>query len=70
VRGLSGNPWEEAYEGEPNCFEVPYGVGGYGLELDQPLFIIWRISLDEATRTGLSYAEIVYDRAIKFDPEK
>ncbi len=55
-------------EGDPHCFEVPYDMGGYGIELDQPLFIIWRIYLEEATKTAPSYAEIVYDRAIKFDP--
>lgn len=54
-------------DGEPYCFEVPYGVGGYGIDLDQPLFIAWRIYLEESTKTGPSYSEIVYDRAIKFD---
>jgi len=53
-------------EGDEYCFEVPYGVGGYGIELDQPIFIVWRVYLEEATQTGPSYAEIVYDRAIKF----
>ena len=56
--------------GDPHCFEVPYGVGAYGIELDQPLSIIWRIYLEKATKTGPSYSEIVYDRAIKFDPKK
>ena len=23
--------------GDPHCYEVPYGIGAYGLELDQPL---------------------------------
>jgi hypothetical protein len=55
-------------EGDQYCFEVPSGVGGYGIELDQPIFIAWRLYLEEATQTGPSYAEIVYDRAIKFDP--
>ena len=56
--------------GDPHCFEVPYGVGAYGIELDQPLSIIWRIYLEKATKTGPSYSEIVYDRAIKFDSKK
>lgn len=55
-------------EGDPHCFELPSGVGGRGIELDQPLFVIWRIYLENATKTGPSYAEILYDRAIKFDP--
>jgi len=54
-------------EGDPHCYEVPYGMGGYGIDLDQPLFIAWRMYLEETTKTGPSYSEIVYDRAIKFD---
>jgi hypothetical protein len=56
--------------GDPHCFEVPYGVGAYGIDLDQPLFIFWRSYLEESTKTGPSYSEIVYDKAIKFDPKK
>ncbi|WP_424759196.1 hypothetical protein [Methanothrix sp.] len=52
--------------GDPHCYEVPYGIGAYGIEPDQPLFIAWRSYLEEATKTGPSYSEIVYDRAIKF----
>jgi hypothetical protein len=55
-------------EGEPNCFEIPSGMGSYGIEPDQPLFIAWRGYLESATKTGPSYSEIVYDRAIKFEP--
>ena len=54
-------------EGDPHCYELPYGRGGYGIDLDQPLFIAWRMYLEEATKTGPSYSEIVYDRAIKFE---
>ncbi|HOO53820.1 MAG TPA: hypothetical protein PLX30_06225 [Methanothrix sp.] len=54
-------------EGDPHCYELPYGMGGYGIDLDQPLFIAWRMYLEEATKTGPSYSEIVYDRAIKFE---
>ncbi len=56
--------------GDPHCFEVPTGPGAYGIGLDQPLFIAWRSYLEKATKTGPSYSEIVYDRAIKFDPKK
>jgi hypothetical protein len=55
---------------DPHCFEVPTGPGAYGIALDQPLMIIWRIYLEKATKTGPSYSEIVYDRTIKFDPKK
>jgi len=56
--------------GDPHCFEVPTGPGAYGIRLDQPLFITWRSYLEAATKTGPSYSEIVYDRAIKFDTKK
>ncbi|MDQ1276520.1 MAG: hypothetical protein QG610_2098, partial [Euryarchaeota archaeon] len=51
------------------CYEVPYGQGAHGIELDQPLFVFWRAYLENTTKTGPAYSEIVYDRAIKFDPE-
>ncbi len=54
--------------GNPHCLEVPYGPGGYGLGPNQPLFVFWRTYLEKATKTGPSYSEIIYDRAIKFDP--
>ena len=54
-------------EGDTHCYEVPFGVGAYGIELDQPLLIFFRIYLEKATKTAPSYSEIVYDRAIKFD---
>ncbi len=56
--------------GDPHCYEVPYGVGAYGINLDQPLMIAWRIYLEKATKIGPSYSEIMYDRAIKFSPKK
>ena len=56
--------------GDPHSFEVPTGPGAYGIGLDQPLFIAWRSYLEKSTKTGPSYSEIVYDKAIKFDPKK
>jgi hypothetical protein len=55
--------------GDPNCFVVPTGPEAYGIGLAQPLLIGWRLYLEKATKTGPSYSEIVYDRAIKFDPK-
>lgn len=56
--------------GDPYCYEVPTGPGAYGIGLDQPLFIGWRLYMENATKTGPSYSEIIYDRAIKFSPKK
>ena len=57
-------------EDDKYCYEVPYGQGARGIELDQPLFVFWRAYLENTTKTGPAYSEIVYDRAIKFDPKK
>jgi hypothetical protein len=57
-------------EGDPHCFEVPYGPGGYGIQTDQPLFICRRLYMENATKIGPAYSEIVFDRAIKFDPKE
>jgi len=56
--------------GDPHCYELPYGPGAYGIGPSQPLFIGWRLYLEKATKTGPSYSEIVYDRAIKFSAGK
>ena len=56
--------------GDPHCFAVPTGPGAYGIALDQPILIAWRSYLEESTKTGPSSSEMVYDRAIKFDPKK
>ena len=44
-------------------------MGVHGIEPDQPLFVAWRAYMENTTKTGPAYSEIVYDRAIKFDPK-
>ena len=56
--------------GDPHCFKVPTGPGAHGIRTNQSLLIGWRLYLEKSTKTGPSYSEIVYDRAIKFDPKK
>jgi hypothetical protein len=41
--------------GDPHCYELPYGPGGYGIGPNQPLLIGWRLYLEKATQTGPSY---------------
>jgi len=53
---------------DPNCFEVPTGPGAYGIGLDQPLMIAFRIYFEPSTEAGPSYAEIMWDKAIEFNP--
>ncbi len=57
-------------DGDPQCYEVSYNAKGYSIDLDQPLMIGFRSHLENATKTGPSYSEIVYDRVIKFDPKE
>jgi hypothetical protein len=56
--------------GDTHCYGLPYGIGSRGIDLDQPFIIYFRIYLEKSTKIGPSYSEIVYDRAIKFDPKK
>jgi hypothetical protein len=54
-----------------NCYTVPGpGLRAHGIELKQPIFIVFRAYLEPATRTGPAKSEILWDRAIKFSPRK
>jgi hypothetical protein len=55
--------------GDPNCVEVPTGPGAYGIPLDAPAFLGFRVYLERETRTGPFWFELLYDRAIKFNPQ-
>jgi len=51
---------------EKNCVVVPTGPKAHGVELDEPAFVAIRAYLEPATKVGPAYAELLYDRAIKF----
>jgi hypothetical protein len=54
-----------------NCYRVPGpGLKAHGIELDQPIFIIFRLYLEKAAKVGPAKSEILFDRAIKFSPRK
>jgi len=54
-----------------NCFRVPGpGLKAHGIELDQPIFIIFRVYCEHATKVGPAKSEILWDRAIKFSPKQ
>jgi len=54
-----------------NCYKVPGpGLKAHGIELDQPIFIVFRLYLEKATKVGPTKSEILFDRAIKFSPRK
>jgi hypothetical protein len=42
----------------------------HGIELDQPIFIIFRVYCEPATKAGPVKSEILWDRAIKFNPKQ
>jgi len=53
-----------------NCYRVPGpGLKAHGIELDQPIFIIFRVYCEPATKVGPAKSEILWDRAIKFSPK-
>lgn len=53
-------------DGEANCLEVPCTLGAYGIGLDDKAYIVFRCYIENETKVGPAYSEIVYDRAIKF----
>ena len=54
-----------------NCFTIPGpGLQGYGIEMDQPIFIAFRHYLEPSTKTGPVAEEVLFDRVIKFSPKK
>lgn len=55
--------------GDANCVVVPTGPGAYGIPLDTPAFIAFRLYVEKATKTGPFWYEILYDRVIKFSPQ-
>lgn len=55
--------------GDPSTVEVPTGPGAYGIPLDAQAFLGFRVYLEKKTRTGPSWFELLYDRALKFSPQ-
>ncbi|MEW6555430.1 MAG: hypothetical protein AB1384_14230, partial [Actinomycetota bacterium] len=55
--------------GDPAVVEVPTGPGAYGIPLDAPAFLGFRIYLEREMKTGPFWFELLYDRAIKFSPQ-
>jgi len=42
----------------------------HGIELDQPIFILFRAYLEPATKAGPGKSEILWDHAVKFSPKQ
>jgi hypothetical protein len=55
---------------EKACVAVPTGPKAHGVGLDEPAFIGFRAYLEPATRVGPAFTELLYDRVIKFSPNK
>ena len=51
---------------ETNCFQVPRGHKGYGIELNDKVMIAFRAYVEPATKAGPLYSELLEDKAIKF----
>jgi hypothetical protein len=71
---LPGNPLAKylyvykvsRHPNESNCLFVPWGKKAHGIELNQLAFIGFRAYLENSTKSGPNWSEIVYDRVIKF----
>jgi hypothetical protein len=74
---LPGNPdaanfyvWKIARQGmdTTHTILIPWGRGSRGVEPADSAFVGFRLYLEKATRVGPASLEILYDRAIKFEP--
>jgi hypothetical protein len=55
---------------ETNCLTIPGpGLGAYGIELDQKIYILFRLYLEPSTGTSPLPQEVNFDHAIKFSPK-
>jgi len=55
-------------DGSPATVAIPYDALAHGIELDEPCFVGFRAYVEPDTKVGPIWSEIVYDRAIKFNP--
>ncbi|MDQ2712605.1 MAG: hypothetical protein M3Y24_10315 [Acidobacteriota bacterium] len=51
------------------CIAVPTGPGSKGIPVTQPAFLAFRAYVEPSTKVGPTYEEVLYDRAIKFNPQ-
>lgn len=57
-------------KGDTRTTLVPFDQGLYGIDLDQPMFIGFRMYVEKETKTGPAATELYYDRAIKFSKKQ
>jgi hypothetical protein len=55
--------------GDPRCLEIPWGRKAHGIDLNEAAFVGFRAYVEEKTKVGPFWSEILYDRAIKFSPK-
>jgi len=76
---LPGNPeakslyvWKIARNsnGDAHTTAVPYNQGINGIDLDQSMFLGFRLYLEQKTKTGPIASELYLDRAIKFSKKQ
>ncbi len=53
-------------DGNPETLVVPFNQGIEGVDLPQPGFVGFRFFVEPETTIGDTWAEVVYDRAIRF----
>ena len=78
-RFLPGNPaarylyvWRISRKEGPNTLTIPVKQAErdpYGVGLDEPGLLAFRVYVERETAVGPSWAEVVYDRVLRFSPE-
>jgi hypothetical protein len=51
------------------CLKIPIGPGSTGIPVTQPVTLAFRAYVEPSTKVGPTYEEVLYDRAIKFNPQ-
>jgi hypothetical protein len=73
---LPGNPlakylyvckFARSCNADKTCVAVPTGPKAHGVGLDEPAFIGFRAYMEQVTKVGPAYTELLYDRVIKFN---
>jgi hypothetical protein len=55
---------------DEGCLKVPFDKGIWGIDLSETAFVGFRAYLEETTKVGPLWTELLYDRVIKFSPHR
>jgi hypothetical protein len=61
--------WSEMVKSALFVPVMPPNLAPYGVGLDEPGLLAFRVYVEKATTVGPSWAEVVFDRAIRFSSQ-